>query len=439
MAAGSADLLGPSTLRALRLVADGAPAGTTGRWGDTNGAAMRVTPVGIAVPPEPLDRLCAAVADLDRLTHDTTVANSGAAAVAAVVSAGVGGAGWGDAVRLGVQAAAIGATHGHHVAGADVARRIGWALDLTRGVRDDALLDLVDGLVGTSLATQESVPAAFAVAAAAPDEPWRAVRLAARLGGDSDTIAAMAGAMVGACTGLSALPDDSRRGGTPGQRPAPRAAGRRTARRPGGAVTVTRLVGLCSALVDLTMVVPALPERGGDVVASSSGSSVGGGLNALAAAVAAGLPAAYAGGHGTGPFGDQVRAALAAHGIDVLLAADPDEDTGYTVVLVDARRRADLRDDRRRGGPPHGGGAVGVPAGARRCRLRVRLRPRVSARTGRRRRCGSAAARAPWCCWTRGRCGRDRAARAGRGARAHHLGQPQRAGGRAVDRALRSE
>jgi sugar/nucleoside kinase (ribokinase family) len=100
-------------------------------------------------------------------------------------------------------------------------------------------------------------------------------------------------------------------------------------------VTITRLVGLCSALVDLTMVVPALPERGGDVVASSSGSSVGGGLNALAAAVAAGLPAAYAGGHGTGPFGDQVRAAMAARGIDVLLAAGPDEDTGYTVVLVD--------------------------------------------------------------------------------------------------------
>ncbi|HEX4699488.1 MAG TPA: PfkB family carbohydrate kinase, partial [Actinomycetes bacterium] len=94
--------------------------------------------------------------------------------------------------------------------------------------------------------------------------------------------------------------------------------------------------GLCSAVVDLTMVVPALPERGGDVVASSSGASVGGGLNALAAAAAAGLPAAYAGGHGTGPFGDQVRAALAAHGIEVLLAADPDEDTGYTVVLVDA-------------------------------------------------------------------------------------------------------
>jgi ADP-ribosylglycohydrolase len=61
-------------------------------------------------------------------------------------------------------------------------------------------------MVGTSLATQESVAAAFAIASLAPDDPWRACRLGARLGGDSDTIAAMAGAVVGACTGLSALP-----------------------------------------------------------------------------------------------------------------------------------------------------------------------------------------------------------------------------------------
>jgi ADP-ribosylglycohydrolase len=207
--AGSSDLLGPSTLRALRLVAEGAPAGTTGRWGDTNGAAMRVAPVGIAVPPEPLDRLCAAVADVDRLTHDTTVANAGACAVAAVVSAGVAGAGWADAVPLGLRAATRGSRLGSHVAGADVARRIGWALDLTRGCTDAVLLDLVDGLVGTGVATQESVPAAFVVAAHSPTDPWRAGLLAARLGGDSDTVGAMAVAMVGACTGVSALPADA--------------------------------------------------------------------------------------------------------------------------------------------------------------------------------------------------------------------------------------
>lgn len=208
--AGSADLLGPSTLRALQAVASGAPVGTTGRWGDTNGAAMRVTPLGIAMRPQPLEDLCAAVADLDRLTHDTTIANAGAAAVAAAVSAGVEGWGWAEALPLAVRAAALAGRHGWYVAGADVARRITWAAGLVADAPDDeVVLDLIDGLVGTGLATQESVPAAFAVASRHPDDPWRAGLLAARLGGDSDTIAAMAMAMLGACSGLGSLPSDA--------------------------------------------------------------------------------------------------------------------------------------------------------------------------------------------------------------------------------------
>ena len=66
--------------------------------------------------------------------------------------------------------------------------------------------EVIYSLVGTSLATQESVPAAFAVLSAVPDDPWRACLLAASLGGDTDTIAAMAGAIGGACHGLSAFP-----------------------------------------------------------------------------------------------------------------------------------------------------------------------------------------------------------------------------------------
>ena len=68
---------------------------------------------------------------------------------------------------------------------------------------------LIYTLVGTSLATQESVPAAFAVLAAVPADPWRACRMAASLGGDCDTIAAMTGAIAGACHGASAFPPEA--------------------------------------------------------------------------------------------------------------------------------------------------------------------------------------------------------------------------------------
>ena len=67
-------------------------------------------------------------------------------------------------------------------------------------------LETIATLVGTSLATQESVPAAFAVLALAGDDPWLACRLGASVGGDCDTIAAMAGAVAGACCGVDALP-----------------------------------------------------------------------------------------------------------------------------------------------------------------------------------------------------------------------------------------
>jgi sugar/nucleoside kinase (ribokinase family) len=99
---------------------------------------------------------------------------------------------------------------------------------------------------------------------------------------------------------------------------------------------LNRLVFAGEAIVDLLMWVPALPERGGDMLAESAAVEVGGGFNIMAAAVRQGLPVVYAGGHGTGPWGDKVRAALAAEGIRLLRTADPDRDTGFDVALVEA-------------------------------------------------------------------------------------------------------
>ncbi|HEX8008319.1 MAG TPA: PfkB family carbohydrate kinase [Trebonia sp.] len=96
-----------------------------------------------------------------------------------------------------------------------------------------------------------------------------------------------------------------------------------------------RLVFAGEAIVDVLMRVPALPGRGGDTLAASSDVAVGGGFNVMAAAARQGLPVLYAGGHGTGPWGDLVRAALAAEGIGVFRPPDPDRDTGFDVALIE--------------------------------------------------------------------------------------------------------
>ncbi|HLQ57551.1 MAG TPA: ADP-ribosylglycohydrolase family protein [Streptosporangiaceae bacterium] len=216
-ARGSLDLLGPSTRAAIGALLGGANIDQAGRSGVTNGAAMRIAPVGVAAPAADLDGLVDRVVEASRATHNTSVALAGAAAVAAAVSAGIDGAAVPDASRLGVAAAQRAVRRGRWVAAADVAARITWATGLATelarrpGELDAcAVIDTVYTLVGTSLATQESVPAAFAVLAASPDDPWLACRIAASLGGDCDTIAAMAGAIGGACHGLAGFPEGAR-------------------------------------------------------------------------------------------------------------------------------------------------------------------------------------------------------------------------------------
>jgi ADP-ribosylglycohydrolase len=208
---GSLELLGPSTRRAIAELLAGADIDMAGRLGATNGAAMRIAPVGVATPCGDLDVLVDRVVEASRVTHNTGVALAGAAAVAAAVSAGVDGAMVPEAIARGADAAERAAGRGHWVAGADVSARIRWAGELVAGLAPDAAASAVNALVGTSLAAQESVPAAFAVLAASPDDPWLACRLAASLGGDCDTIAAMAGAIGGACHGAAALPETARR------------------------------------------------------------------------------------------------------------------------------------------------------------------------------------------------------------------------------------
>jgi ADP-ribosylglycohydrolase len=202
---GSRDLLGPSTKRALERLAGGDPVAETGRDGTTNGAAMRVAPVGIAVAG---DALLDAVVDSCIVTHNTGLGIAAAAAVAAAVSAGVSGAGLPEVLAAAEDAAAAGARRGHWVAGGDIAARLRWVRHWVRDLAPVELVPALDEIVGTSVAANESVVAAFALVAALGSDVRTALTTAASLGGDTDTIAAICGAVLGARHGVAGLPAD---------------------------------------------------------------------------------------------------------------------------------------------------------------------------------------------------------------------------------------
>jgi len=96
-----------------------------------------------------------------------------------------------------------------------------------------------------------------------------------------------------------------------------------------------QVLSLVSILIDVTLSVSHLPPRGGDVLADTARTEVGGGLNVVTAAARQGVRTAYLGRHGSGRNGDLVRRALAAEGVQLALPPTESGDTGFCVGLAE--------------------------------------------------------------------------------------------------------
>jgi ADP-ribosylglycohydrolase len=201
LGSGSLDLLGPSTLLALERLQNGDP--DPGHDGSTNGAAMRITPVAIAFPPGPA--LEEAVLQASQLTHNTTPALTAAAAISGVVSSLIDEPDFDQAINYLLQTTTNFKNLGNYHAGADVQCRIEWVL------QNHFSPDQIYNLVGSSLNSNESIPAVFALLKPVIETPTPELALhqlfeAAALGGDTDTISAILGAILGAKFGLGLFP-----------------------------------------------------------------------------------------------------------------------------------------------------------------------------------------------------------------------------------------
>ncbi|ETX28969.1 ADP-ribosylglycohydrolase family protein [Roseivivax isoporae] len=199
-AKGLADLLGPSSKAAIAALLDGVPPEETGVNGTTNGAAMRIAPVGLSVAPE-VEPLVARVVETCRVTHNTGEAIAAASAVAMTVSCGVAGSGFDAALPRALDAARHGQRVGRPRGDPDMAGRILRAVELAR----DGEQALVSG-IGTSVASRESVACAFGLLSMGLPL-WETLCVAANIGDDTDTIGAITGAMGGAL-GMT-LPGDA--------------------------------------------------------------------------------------------------------------------------------------------------------------------------------------------------------------------------------------
>lgn len=216
IACGSQDLLGPSSNLALENLRKGLPLAEVGRKGYTNGAAMRIAPVGIVYQTK--KALIEGIYEATVLTHNTIPALTAAALVAGSINAGLAGATPREAVAYGKEIAWE-LTHTYVGGIPETSRKNtdqkGENQVLIRLERAEQLLassrDIEKTLaeaIGTSLACEESVVGALALVETVTD-PWEMLLIAARAGGDTDTVGAIAGAVAGAICGKSAFPEQA--------------------------------------------------------------------------------------------------------------------------------------------------------------------------------------------------------------------------------------
>ena len=364
---GSLDLLGPSTKAALEGVRAGEDPLTVGGAGTTNGAAMRVTPIGIAMSTADPEAFADAVWSSCQVTHATRQGFQSAALVAAAVSMGI------DAARSttpdlrGLLWKALSYVDSLPERGAwtpdpDVIAATRRAMQLVANPASSSLECLVEQ-VGTSVASAQAIPMAFALLARAPSP--QALLDAANIGGDTDTIGAIAGAILGAALGFEVfvgrglaqvelasrldLPsvalellelraahepaaDAPTSPETEGASEAdvPEVPAPASSSDPGAG----RVVLMGQILVDHVLAGAAPVYGGGSDWGNDEGLHVSAGFSVLAAARRMGAEAVSLSPIGTGPHASMIEAALAREGIVDVGPRVTDCDNAYRTALV---------------------------------------------------------------------------------------------------------
>lgn len=196
--------IGPSSKAALAAIAEGSDPAEAGKFGTTCGGIMR-SPAAI------LFSLCRGLPLAESVlsclipTHNTRPALEAAMAYARALEAILGGAGPGEAA----EAACSGAVEGQKLAlGAfcspSVSARLSCFQILSSWMNGPGdVLDFLYGVFGTGLDSADVAAASICLYLWAPFDPWLCIRMGASAGGDTDTIAALAGMLAAASCAAS--------------------------------------------------------------------------------------------------------------------------------------------------------------------------------------------------------------------------------------------
>ncbi|MEG2891841.1 MAG: ADP-ribosylglycohydrolase family protein [Clostridium sp.] len=202
------NILGPSSKAALLAIKEGKDATVYTSKAETNGAAMRIAPIGCLFSSDN-NGLLEYVASISKTTHGTDVAIGGACMIAAAVSGAMDNKSWDEIIKIAFDGYENGRKLGFETSSPSLRERAELGVYYADKFKDDeeAFVDKIFNVIGAGVQTSESVPAAIAIAYYAKT-PEKCSILCANLGGDTDTVGAMAAAICGAKVGIGEISKD---------------------------------------------------------------------------------------------------------------------------------------------------------------------------------------------------------------------------------------
>ncbi len=200
------NILGPTSKVALANFRDGIKDTKFTDKSLSNGSAMRIAPIGCLFMPNDKKSIVDYVYDVSKITHSSDVTIAGAAMIAVAVSSAMVNTDFEKVIDDVRAIEPMGYEKGCETFSARLIERVEIGLELARKYKDDEEMfsQKLYNIVGTGVGIIESVPSAITVAYYTQD-PNRACLLCANLGGDTDTIGAMATAICGAFSGISGI------------------------------------------------------------------------------------------------------------------------------------------------------------------------------------------------------------------------------------------
>ncbi|MDU3056186.1 MAG: ADP-ribosylglycohydrolase family protein, partial [Escherichia coli] len=158
------NVLGPTSKIALNAIRDGKPVAELENNGVTNGAAMRVSPLGCLLPARDVDSFIDDVALASSPTHKSDLAVAGAVVIAWAISRAIDGESWSAIVDSLPSIARHAQQKRTTTFSASLAARLEIALKIVRNADGtESASEQLYQVVGAGTSTIESVPCAIAL------------------------------------------------------------------------------------------------------------------------------------------------------------------------------------------------------------------------------------------------------------------------------------